>query len=104
MYAIRSYYEEKEVFMDMYGKFYFDDVFVTEVDDDNDKNIREDSRGYKYKVRNVNFECRRIMREGTRVLDIMKGQVEFVRFSDGPDAKRGWLMFNRTITRIGLSK
>jgi len=96
--------KERSVFRDMYGRHYFSDVFVSEVDKLKEDNILTDKRDYKYRFRNVNFECKRVDRRSNRVVDLMRGEVEFIKFMEGPDSKKGWLMFNRTITRIGLTR
>ncbi len=94
----------KEVFMDIYGKAYFDDVFVHEIGAKDEDSQREDKRGYRYELRKVLFECKRVVRKNGKGTQFMRGNVDFIKFMEGPDVDRGWMMFNRTITRTGFSQ
>jgi hypothetical protein len=90
------------VFRELYGDFYFADLIIRELGEYNQNDIKIDSTGYKYNLRKVYFECKRIERKSAKAVQEMKGDVEFVNFINGPNINRGWLMYNRTIISTGM--
>ncbi len=96
--------KERSVFSEIYGDHYYSDVFVKNLGDYDEENIRTDSEGNRFNHRKVYFECRRISRKTGMPVQNMKGDVLFVKYLSGARADKGWLMFNRTIIRSGSGK
>jgi hypothetical protein len=97
-----AYPKDENVFREQFKEYYFSDLLIRELGEFKEKDIKIDSAGYGYNLRKVYFECRRIERRTSRVVQNMKGDVEFVRFINGPGSDRGWLMSNRTIISTGI--
>jgi len=95
-----AYPKSQAVFFEMYRDYYFQDVLVTDIEDDSPDRIKKDIHGDRFIYRNVKFECAEIARKTSRALCIVRGDVDFVRFIDGKRKNDGWLMANRTLIRI----
>ncbi len=90
-----------DVFRELYSNYYYDDLVTRDLGTYKEKDVRTDLYGKKYNYRTVYFECRRVERKSGRTVESMKGEVEFIQYTDKPDSDRGWLMYNRTIIRSG---
>ena len=91
------------VFREFFGDFYFSDLQIRELGKYNENELKSDSNGYKYRLRKVYFECKRVERKTSRIVQEMKGDVEFVNYTNGPNMNRGWLMYNRTFIATGIN-
>ncbi len=98
--------KDEIVFRELYTDFYFTDLIIRELGKYNENDIDSDIDGYKYTLRKVYFECRRVERKTGRAVQDMKGDIEFINYINGPKLNKGWLMYNRTIisTRINIKK
>jgi hypothetical protein len=95
-----AYPKSQGVFMEMYTDDYFTDLLVIEVGDPDNKNIRKDYRGDSYISRKVSFNAAAVKRGKAVPYQTVNGDVDFYKFSDGEKSKSGWLISNRTITRV----
>ena len=96
--------KDADVFRDLYGEFYYADLVIRNMGKFNEKDIGTDFEGYRYNHRMLYFECKRISRETGKSVANMKGEVEFIKYLDGPRIESGWLMHNRTIIRLGFGE
>lgn len=93
-----------KVFNELYKNYYFTDFLISETGKYKEADVRTDAKGKKYNYRIIYFECLRTERKTGAVVEHMKGDIEFIKYIDKPDSDRGWLMFNRTVVRIGVDK
>ncbi|MFA5519466.1 MAG: hypothetical protein WDA74_09445 [Spirochaetota bacterium] len=93
-----------KVFNELYKNYYFTDFLISEMGKYKEADIKTDALGKKYNYRTIYFECLRTERKTGDVVESMKGDIEFIKYVDEPDLNRGWLMFNRTVVRIGVDK
>jgi len=89
-----------QVFREIYREFYFSDVFVVEIEDLDKEKIKEDHEGNPYLQRSVTFECTEVKRKTGKPVKLVRGNVLFIKYTEGKRKKEGWLMFNRTLTRM----
>ena len=92
--------KDARVFNELYRNYYYTDFLISEMSKFNDKKTRTDPEGKSYNYRIIHFECLRVERKTGKPVENMKGDIEFIRYLESPDADRGWLMSNRTIVRI----
>lgn len=94
------------VFRELFRDYYFSGLQIRNLGKYNENELKSDPEGHRYRLRKVYFECNRVERRTSRIVQEMKGDVEFVSFTNGPNADRGWLMYNRTFiaTEINLKK
>ena len=95
--------KDKNVFRELYRDFYYGNLIIRNMGKFNESDIKTDFEGYKFNHRMLYFECERISRETGKTVENMKGEVEFIKYIEGPKIKRGWLMHNRTLIRTGLN-
>ncbi|HNX25581.1 MAG TPA: hypothetical protein PKG60_16150, partial [Spirochaetota bacterium] len=95
--------KDEIVFRELYTDFYFADLLIRDLGEFKESEIKSDIEGYKYNLRKVYFECKRIERKTGRAVQEMKGDIEFVNYINGPNLNRGWLMYNRTIISTGIN-
>lgn len=95
--------KDEPVFRELYTDFYYADLLIRELGVYDENNIKSDIDGYKYNLRKVYFECKRIERKTGRAVQEMKGDIEFINYINGPKLNKGWLMYNRTIISTGIS-
>lgn len=91
------------VFRELFGDYYFSDLQIRDLGKYNESELKSDSEGYKYHLRKVYFDCKRVERKTSRIVQEMKGDVEFVNYTNGPNVNRGWLMYNRTFIATGIN-
>lgn len=94
--------KDEIVFRELYTDFYYADLLIRELGKYDENIIGSDVEGYKYNVRKVYFECKRIERRTGRAVQEMKGDIEFINYINGPNLNKGWLMYNRTIISTGI--
>ena len=94
--------KDPDVFTNLYRDFYYGDLIIRDMAKFNENDIKSDFEGYKFNHRMLYFECKRISRETGKTVENMKGEVEFIKYIDGPRINRGWLMHNRTLIRTGF--
>jgi len=95
--------KDEMVFRELYNDFYYADLLIRDLGIYNENDIKSDIEGYKYNLRKVYFECKRIERKTGRAVQEMKGDIEFINYINGPKLNKGWLMYNRTIISTGIS-
>lgn len=96
--------KDQDVFTNLYRDFYYSDLIIRDMSKFNESDIKSDFEGYKFNHRMLYFECKRISRETGKTVENMKGEVEFIKYIEGPKNNRGWLMHNRTLIRVGFSE
>lgn len=94
--------KDEIVFRELYTDFYYADLLIRELGKYDENNSGSDVDGYKYNVRKVYFECKRVERRTDRAVQEMKGDIEFINYINGPNLNKGWLMYNRTIISTGI--
>jgi len=90
------------VFRELFSDYYFSDLQISELGRYNENELKSDFNGNTYHLRKVYFECKRTERKTSRDVQEMKGDVEFVNYTNGPNMNRGWLMYNRTFIATGI--
>jgi hypothetical protein len=95
--------KDEMVFRELYTDFYYADLIIRELGKFNENDIKSDVEGYKYQLRKVYFECKRIDRKTGRAVQEMKGDIEFISYINGSKINKGWLMYNRTIISTGIN-
>jgi len=94
--------KDQDVCKTLYKDFYYSDLITRNIEQFHEGQYKTDIEGYKYNYKNVYFECKRVARESGKVIENMKGEVEFIKYINGPKVDKGWLMHNRTFIRIGF--
>ncbi|MDR3237546.1 MAG: hypothetical protein LBT84_03495 [Spirochaetia bacterium] len=94
-----AYPLEKDVFHEKFKDVYFSKINVTKIEDLREKDIKTDFAGDSFIKRNVFFECVEIDRATKKEVQLVKGEVFFIKFK-GSRADEGWLMSNKTIVRF----
>jgi len=95
--------KDEIVFHELYNDFYYADLIIRELGKSDDSVVKSDIDGYKYNLRKVYFECKRVERKTGRAVQEMKGDIEFINYINGAKVSKGWLMYNRTIISTGIS-
>jgi hypothetical protein len=98
--SCEAFPKEEPVFREIYRDSYYVDLMVTGVDKLDEKKIHKEPNGDVFISRNVQFECTEIRRNDRRPLMLLRGDVDFIRYTGGSRAAQGWLMWNRKIIRI----
>jgi len=93
-----------DVFRALYGGYYYTDMITRDMDPYNENDMKFDFEGKRINYRTVYFECNRVDRKTGKVIEKMKGDVDFIKYVDEPGSLRGWLMYNRTFIRTGISE
>ncbi len=95
-----AYPKDNNVFRKMYSSYYIVDMIAIDVDEAKEKDVRKNYKGDSFIHRSVNFEGTVVKRETKKPYQIIRGDAVFVKFLDGDRKNDGWLMSNRTLTRI----
>lgn len=95
-----AYPKSEGVFLEIYKDDYYTDLMVADVEEPDSRRIRKDYKGNSYISRKATFEAAAVKRSKGEPYQTVSGDVEFVKFSDGDKSKNGWLISNRTITRV----
>ncbi len=95
-----AYPKAPGVFTEIYRDYYFDDINVISIEDLDRDDVRTDFEGNRFVKRNVVFECAEVKRSKREKIKRVRGEVFFIKFTEGNRSKEGWLMANRTIVRI----
>ncbi len=95
-----AYPKSEYVFKEIYRDDYFTDIMVVDIEEPDMKKINKDYEGNSYIQRNVTFEGYAVKRTTGKPYQIIRGDAIFRKFTDGKRIKDGWLLSNRTITRI----
>lgn len=98
--SCEAYPKSEGVFREMFRDSYYADLMVTEVEKLDEQEVLKDHQGDSYIKRNVQFECNEIRRKDRKPVRLLRGDVDFVRYTDGDRKARGWLMWNRKIIRV----
>jgi hypothetical protein len=99
--SCEAFPKSPDVFRELYGKYYYADLITRDLGEYNPADVRTDIDGKRYTRRMVYFECNRVERKSEKKVEAMKGEVEFIQYMDEPGVRRGWLMYSRTIIRLG---
>lgn len=97
-----AYPKNEKTFREMYKNDYFTDITVIEVTDPNKDDIKKDHSGNSYISCSVIFEGSVIKRGENNPYQAVRGDALFIKFLEGTKSKQGWLIFNRTLTRINI--
>jgi hypothetical protein len=98
--SCEAYPKSEGVFREMYREAYYADPMVMEVEKLDEKKVAKDHLGNSYLKRNVQFECTEVRRRDRKPVRLLRGDVDFIKFTSGDRQKQGWLMWNRKIVRI----
>lgn len=98
--SCEAYPKSEGVFREMFRDTYYADLMVMEVEKLDEKKIVKDHHGNSYIKRNVQFECTEVRRRDRKPVRLLRGDVDFIKFTEGDRHKQGWLMWNRKIVRI----
>jgi len=90
-----------DVFRQLYGDYYYTDLITRDIGKFDVNDVKKDIDGSTFRHRMVYFECNRVERKSGKIVETMKGEVEFIQYTEKPLSGRGWLMYNRTIVRSG---
>ncbi len=95
-----AYPKAESVFREMYRDYYIIDIATIDVEDADEKEIRKNYKGDSFLHRAVSFEGTAVKRDSKKPYQLIRGDAVFVKFIDGKRKNDGWLMSNRTLTRI----
>lgn len=98
--SCEAFPKSEGVFREMYRDSYYGDLMVTDIEKLDDENVLTDRNGDPYIKRNVRFECVEIRRRDRRPVRLLRGDVDFIKYTEGERARQGWRMWNRQIVRI----
>lgn len=96
--------KDAEVFKSLYRDYYYGELIIRDMGQFNENDIKTDFEGKKFNHRMLYFECKRISRQTGKIVENMKGEVEFIKYIDSEKSDRGWLMHNRTLIRTGYGE
>lgn len=95
-----AYPKSNPVFREMYKSEYFNDISVTGIEDVDYEKVRKDYKDDSYISCSVSFEGTVVKRNSDKAYQSIRGDVLFIRFTEGDRSKDGWLMSNRSVIRI----
>ena len=95
-----AYPKSEGVFLEMYKDDFFTDLTIMKVDEADEENVRKDYKGNSYVTRKAYFEASAVKRGKGNTYQLVSGDAEFFKFLDGEKSQNGWLIANRTITRV----
>lgn len=95
-----AYPKSEPVFREIYRDFYFADLMVVNVEDPDQERKFKDGSGNSFIKRNVMFECAEVNRKTKKYMVVVRGDVDFIKFIEGPRENEGWLMWNRNLIRV----
>ena len=98
--SCEAYPKSEGVFREIFREAYYSDPMVMEVEKLDEKKVAQDHHGNSYIKRNVQFECTEVRRRDRKPVRLLRGDVDFIKFTEGDRYKQGWLMWNRKIVRI----
>ena len=98
--ACEAHPKSAPVFQEMYRDYYFEDIMIVDIEDPDDENRKKDPEGNEFRYRGADFECSEVSRRTGRPTQVVRGNVLFVRYLEGPRKGDGRLLSNRTIVRI----
>ena len=98
--SCEAFPKSEGVFREMYREAYYTDLMVMEVEKLDEQKVAKDHHGNSYIKRNVHFECTEVRRRDRKPVRLLRGDVDFIQYTDGDRQKQGWLMWNRKIVRI----
>lgn len=95
-----AYPKDVSVFKDMYKDYYVIDIMAVDIDDPDEDDVKKDYKNDPYIHRSVLFEGTAVKRDTKKPYQLIRGDTVFIKFLDGERKGDGWLMSNRTITRV----
>jgi hypothetical protein len=98
--ACEAFPKEEGVFRDMYRFTYYSGCAVREFEDLDGDDVKKDAKGARYHQRKVWFECTEVRRDTGRQVQILRGEVSFIKYLSGDRTGDGWLMWNRSLYRM----
>ena len=93
--------KDQSVFREMFREKYYDSPVVTLIGSLDEDDVMKDPQGRPFIHREVSFECKEISRRTGKIMENVRGDVLFIRYTDAPRRNLGWLMLNRTMIRTG---
>lgn len=88
------------VFREMYRHYYLTDITVTHSDEADEAVVRKGPDGMDVMAREVSFKCTEVHRETKKPVNLVRGNVTLIRFTESERKKNGWLLWNRSLVRI----
>ncbi|MBN2079558.1 MAG: hypothetical protein JW838_11375 [Spirochaetes bacterium] len=98
--SCEAYPKSEGVFREKFRYTYYSEMMPVEVGDAVERRDPHENGKGRYKKRTVQFECAEVRRRDRKHVRVLRGEVDFIRFLEGKNAKKGWLMWNRNIVRI----
>ena len=95
-----AYPKDVSVFKEMYRDYYLADMMVVDVPKPNEEDVRKDYKNESYIHTSIRFEPSAVKRDTKKPYQLIRGDAVFVKFLDGGRKNDGWLLSNRTLTRI----
>jgi len=91
--------KEHRVFREIFRTYFLRDIMIISTEELDRKDIHSDHAGNKYIKSNVIFTATEVSRKTRAPVQMVRGEVLFVKYSEGSRKDDGWLMFNRTLIR-----
>lgn len=91
--------KEARVFREMFRTYFLRDIIIISTEELDRKDIHSDHAGNKYIKSNVIFSATEVSRKIRAPVQMIRGEVLFVKYSEGSRKDDGWLMLNRTLIR-----
>jgi hypothetical protein len=92
--------KSETVFREMFKDDYYSDLMVIELGEPDKKDIQKDFNGNEYIHRTLIFDGAVAKRGKRESYQNVRGDIMFIKYLDGNRNKDGWLIWNRTITRV----
>ena len=95
-----AYPKSLKEFLILYKDYYFEEMQIYTANKIEKTEFDNDSN--EYNKCEVIFDCIVTNRKNHNAQKKLNGSVDFIKFIDLPESKRGWLMFNRTLIETNL--
>lgn len=95
-----AYPKSESVFREIFKDDYYSDISVITIGDPDTEKTQKDFSGNSFIQRTVTFEGSAVKRINSKPYQIVNGDVMLIKFLEGERKKDGWLILNRTITRV----
>jgi len=95
-----AYPKGESVFREIFKDDYYSDISVITIGDPDTEKKQKDFSGNSFIQRTVTFEGNAVKRVNSKPYQIVNGDVMLIKFLEGERKKDGWLILNRTITRV----
>ena len=95
-----AYPKGESVFREIFKDDYYSDISVITIGDPDTEKKQKDFSGNSFIQRTVTFEGNAVKRVNSKPYQKVNGDVMLIKFLEGERKKDGWLILNRTITRV----